>query len=201
MTRAIFIDRKHKLTRCQLLGMNQKGEPEWLVIEQGMVSKTLAAIQREDFIDHRYGMLCLEGEKLDKLTLMRILASAIVGEIKGYGFGIDDIPKFVDDMKKHQVEWPRDRVGLRFSFNPDFEHTGKYVLSVYLGCRKEEILMLEDNIEDPNDWWETIHEFCCMLEDEVGMHEPYKELELSSVDDVEIDENDLYMFNRVIRKD
>ena len=34
----------------------------------------------------------------------------------------------------------------------------------------------------------------------MGMHEPYKELELSSVDDVEIDENDLYMFNRVIRK-
>ena len=70
MTRAIFIDRKHKLTRCQLLGMNQKGEPEWLVIEQGMESKTLAAIQREDFIDHKYGMLCLEGEKLDKLILM-----------------------------------------------------------------------------------------------------------------------------------
>ena len=200
MTRAIFIDRKHKLTRCQLLGMNQKGEPEWLVIEQGMESKTLAAIQREDFIDHKYGMLCLEGEKLDMLTLMRILASAIVGEIKGYGFGIDDIPKFVDDMKKYQVEWPKDSDGLKFCFYPDFEHTGKYELTVYTGDQNGFCLTNVDDIEDPNDWMEMIREFCCMLEDEMGMDEPCKVLDLSKVDDVEIDENDLYMFNRVIRK-
>lgn len=201
MTRAIFIDREKKLTRCQLVGMNQKGEPEWLVVEQGRESRTLAAIQREDFIDRKFRMLCLEGEKLDRLTLMRILAETIEGEVRGWGFMIDDIPKFIADMKKHQVEWPKGRVGLRFKFFKGYDHKGKYGLSVSLAHSNGEVLVCADDIEDPNDWMEMIRDFCCMLEDEAGMDEPYKELELSSVDDVEIDENDLYMFNRVIRKD
>ena len=146
-------------------------------------------------------MLCLEGERLDRLTLMRILAEAIEGEIKGYGFGIDDIPKFVADMKNHQVEWPKGRVGLKFKFFKDYDHKGKYCLSVSLAHSNGEVLTNVDDIEDPNDWMEMIRDFCCMLEDELWMDEPYKELDLSYVDDVEVNEKDIYMFNRVKRKD
>ena len=201
MTRAIFIDREKKLTRCQLVGMNQKGEPEWLVVEQGRESRTLATIQREDFLDRKFRMLCLEGERLDRLTLMRILVEAIESEVRGWGFMIDDIPQFIADMKNHQVEWPKGRVGLKFKFFKDYDHKGKYSLSVSLAHSNGEVLGCVDDIEDPNDWMEMIRDFCCMLEDEAGMDEPYKELDLSYVDDVEVNEEDIYMFNRVKRKD
>lgn len=201
MTRAIFIDRHQTLTRCQLVGMNQKGEPEWLVIEQGKESKTLAAIQRGDFKDYKHRMFCIEGEKLDKLTLMRVLASAIEGEVRGYGFMIEDITDFVADMKKHHVEWPKDRIGLIFRFYRDYAHKGRYELSVSLGGTNGDILGSVDDIGDPNDWMETIRDFCYTLEDEAAMDEPYKELDISLLGDVEIDEKDLYMFNRVVRKD
>lgn len=201
MTRAIFYDRSNDLVRCQLAGMNEKGEPEWLIIEQGEKSQTLTAKQSEHTSDFRYKMLCLEGEKLDKHLLMRIMASAIVGEIRGWGFSIDDISDFVDDMKKHHVEWPQDRISLRFEFRQDSIHPGKYVLSVYLDSEKVDYLMSEENIDDPNDWMSTIDEFCCMLEDGAGMDEPHKMLVLSRLEDFELDKEKAYFFNNIRRED
>ena len=181
--------------------MNEKGEPEWLIIEQGEKSQTLTAKQRESIGNLHYKMLCLEGEKVEKLVLMRIMASAIVGEIKGWGFMLDDISAFVADMKRHHVEWPQDRISLRFEFRQDSIHPGKYVLSVYLDSEKVDYLMSEENIDDPNDWMSTIDEFCCMLEDGAGMDEPHKMLVLSRLEDFELDKEKAYFFNNIRRED
>lgn len=201
MTRAIFINRNNRLVRCQFAGLNEKGEPEWLIIEQGEKSQTLTAKQRESIGNLHYKMLCLEGEKVEKLVLMRIMASAIVGEIKGWGFMLDDISAFVADMKRHHVEWPQDRISLRFEFRQDSIHPGKYVLSVYLDSEKVDYLMSEENIDDPNDWMSTIDEFCCMLEDGAGMDEPHKMLVLSRLEDFELDKEKAYFFNNIRRED
>lgn len=201
MTRAIFINRNNRLVRCQLAGMNEKGEPEWLIIEQGEMSQTLTAKQSEHTSDFRYKMLCLEGEKLDKHLLMRIMASAIVGEIRGWGFSIDDISDFVDDMKKHHVEWPKDRIGLYFKFRQDYGHPGRYELSLYLDSEHGDLLACTDDIENPNDWLGVIDDFCCVLEDVAGMDEPYKVLVINQKHNIEFDKKKLIFFDNIRRKD
>ena len=72
---AIFYDRNNDLVRCQFAGMNEKGEPEWMVIEQGKATQTLAGIEKAEHRNLHYRLLCLEGEEVDRLTLLRIMCS------------------------------------------------------------------------------------------------------------------------------
>ena len=201
VTRAIFIDQNNELTRCQLVGMNQKGEPEWLVVEQGRESKTLAAIQREELTNRKYRMLCIEGEPLHMQTLMRVLGSALEGEARGNGFMMDGIFDFIADMRKFQVEWPKDCVSLRFRFFEKYKQPGRYGFKVIMICFNNEVATIVRDIDDPNKWLGLIREFCEMLEDDAGMDKPYKELDISSAADVEWDSDKLEFFDIVIRKD
>ena len=55
--KAIFYDRNCDLVRCQFAGMNEKGEPNWLIIEQGKPTETLAQVEKKEQCNNNYRLL------------------------------------------------------------------------------------------------------------------------------------------------
>ena len=198
--KAIFYDRNKDLVRCQFAGMNEKGEPNWLVIEQGKATVTLAETERKENCNQHYRLLCLEGEEVSELTLMRILCSFIQREIEGWGSMADDISTFMNDMVKHRVEWNKENVCLRFRISQDFEHEGKYYLSITQGVGGVYLGVVEE-ITDLDQLLELIDEFCCILEDSAHIEKVYRIADISGVDEELLSENLLSRFNRIMRKE
>lgn len=196
--KAIFYNRNKELVRCQFAGMNEKGKPEWLIIEQGKPTVTLAETEREKQRDQHYRLLCLEGEEVDELTLMAILCSFIQGELEGLNTFNDDMYHFVAAMDKHRVEWNKERISLLFRINKDFEHKGKYYLCVSRGFG-EGYLGAADAIEDLDRLLEVIEDFCYILEDEFHIDKVFKIVDISSVDENLFNEDRLNRFDRVIK--
>ena len=197
--KAIFYDRNNDLVRCQFAGMNGKGEPDWLMIEQGKPTVTLAESEREENSNQHYRLLCLEGEEVGERTLMRILCSFIQREIEGWGSMEDDLCTFVQDMIKHRVEWYRERVCLRFRISKDYEHEGKYYLSIRQGVWGVYFGTVE-GITDLDQLLELIDDFCCTLEDTVRIEKVYRIADISSVDEGLLSENLLSRFDKIMRK-
>ena len=196
--KAIFYDRNKDLVRCQFAGMNEKGKPEWLIIEQDKPTVTLAETERKEHRSQKYKLLCLEGEEVGELILLRILCSFISGEIEGWSSLSDDIYAFIKDMETHRVEWNKERIYLRFRISKDFEHEGKYCLSIYKNdhdCH----LGYADGIEDLDQLLELIDDFCSMLEDFAHIENVYKIADISGVDENLFSENLLGRFDRVIK--
>ena len=194
--KAIFYDRNCDLVRCQFAGMNEKGEPNWLIIEQGKPTETLAQVEKKEQCNNNYRLLCLEGEEVDKVTLLRIMCSFIGREMKGWGVMPEDISSFKTDMVKHQIEWDKERIGLRFSISPDYQHQGKYYLNIYLsadGC----FLGAVSEIEDLDWLLEQIDDFCCELEDAMHIEKVYRTIDIKSVDKGLFSENLLARFDEV----
>ena len=198
--KAIFYDRNKDLVRCQFAGMNEKGEPNWLVIEQGKATVTLAETERKENCNQHYRLLCLEGEEVSELTLMRILCSFIQREIEGWGSMENDICTFMNDMVKHRVVWNKENVCLRFRISQDFEHEGKYYLSITQGVGGVYLGVVEE-ITDLDKLLELIDEFCCILEDSAHIEKVYRIADISGVDEELLSENLLSRFNRIMRKE
>ena len=198
--KAIFYDRNKDLVRCQFAGMNEKGEPDWLMIEQGKPTVTLAETERKENSNQHYRLLCLEGEEVSELTLMRILCSFIQREIEGWGSMEDDICTFMNDMVKHRVVWNKENVCLRFRISQDFEHEGKYYLSITQGVGGVYLGVVEE-ITDLDQLLELIDEFCCILEDSAHIEKVYRIADISGVDEELLSENLLSRFNRIMRKE
>ena len=198
MMKAIFFDRNNDLTRCQFAGMNEKGKPEWLIIEQGKPTETLAETEKEDHCNHYYKLLCLEGEEVGMVTLMRILCSCLRGELEGWRSASDEIFDFINDMLKHQVVWSKKDVVLRFRINEDFEHEGKYHLTIYRGMNGC-FLGGFGEITDLDGVLEVIDDFCCTLEDSVGIEKVYSIVDVSNVADYQFSEQLLSRFDRVMK--
>jgi len=196
--KAIFYDRNMDLVRCQFAGMNEKGEPNWLIIEQGEPTETLAETERKEHRNQHFKLLCLEGEEVGRVTLMKILCSFIESEIEGWGELPDDIEVFVKDMIKHRVVWNKDSIGLRFRICPDYDNKGMYYLSIQLGTR-EGFLGAMDGIKDLDWLLELIDDFCCLLEDEVCIEKVNRVLEISDIDEHLFSENLLARFEVVIK--
>lgn len=194
--KAIFYDRNMDLVRCQFAGMNEKGEPNWLMIEQGEPTETLAETERKEHCNRHFRLLCLEGEEVDRMTLLRILCSFIEREIEGWGELPDDIETFVKDMIMHRVMWNKDSVGLRFRICPDYEHEGMYYLSIQLGTRGT-LLAAIDGIKDLDWLLELIDDFCCLLEDDVRIEKVHKTIEIRDIDEHLFSENLLARFDEV----
>jgi hypothetical protein len=178
--------------------MNEKGKPEWLIIEQGKPTVTLAETEREKQRDQHYRLLCLEGEVVDEQTLLTILCSFIQGELKGYNSFNEGIYHLVTAMGKHQVEWNKERISLRFRISKDYEHKGKYYLCISRGFG-EDYLGVVDAIEDLDKLLEVIEDFCFLLEDELHIDKVYKIVDISSVDENLFNEDRLSRFDRVIK--
>lgn len=196
--KAIFYDRNMDLVRCQFAGMNEKGEPNWLIIEQGEPTETLAEVERKEHRNQHFKLLCLEGEEVGRVTLMKILCSFIEREIEGWGVLPDDIEVFVKDMIKHRVVWNKNGIGLRFRICPDYDNKGMYYLSILLGTR-EGFLGAMDGIKDLDWLLELIDDFCCLLEDEVCIEKVNRVLEISDIDEHLFSENLLARFEIVIK--
>lgn len=194
--KAIFYDRNMDLVRCQFAGMNEKGEPNWLMIEQGKPTETLAETERKEHRNRHFRLLCLVGEEVSKVTLLRILCSFIEREIEGWGELPDDIETFVKDMIKHRVVWNKDGVGLHFHICPDCEHVGMYYLSIQLGTRGE-FLGAMDEIRDLDWLLELIDDFCCLLEDDAHIEKVNRVLEIRNIDEHLLSENLLARFDEV----
>lgn len=199
MEKAVFYDRYCDLVRCQFAGMNEKGKPEWLIIEQGKPTVTLAETEREEHRDNHYRLLCLEGEEVSELTLIRILCSFIQREIEGWGAMDDDICTFMNDMVKHRVEWNKENVCLRFRICRDYEHEGKYYLSITQGVGGVYLGAVEE-ITDLDELLELIDDFCCVLEDNAHIEKVYRIADISGVDEELLSENLLGRFDRIMRK-
>ena len=197
--KAIFYDRNNDLVRCQFAGMNGKGEPDWLIIEQGKPTVTLAETERKENSNQHYRLLCLESEEVGKPTLMRILCSFIQREIEGWGSMEDDLCTFVRDMIKHRVEWNRERACLCFIISKDYEHEGMFYLSIRQGVGGV-FLGTVEGITDLDQLLELIDDFCCILEDTVHIEKVYRIADISSVDEKLLSENLLSRFDRIMRK-
>ena len=178
----------------------REGEPNWLMIEQGKPTVTLAETERKENHNYRYKLLCLEGEEVSELTLMRILCSFIQREIEGWGSMEDDICTFMNDMVKHRVVWNKENVCLRFRISQDFEHEGKYYLSITQGVGGVYLGAVEE-ITDLDQLLELIDEFCCILEDSAHIEKVYRIADISGVDEELLSENLLSRFNRIMRKE
>jgi hypothetical protein len=178
--------------------MNEKGEPNWLMIEPGKPTEVLAEAERKDCCRMNYQLLCLEGEEVDEELLLRILCSFIHREIEGWSSTDKDILNFVNDMKKHRVAWNKDRIGLHFRISKDYEHEGKYSLSVRKdfndGC-----LGFADDVEDLDKLLELLDDFCSMLEDFVYIEKVVRYIDISRVDGHEFDKELLNRFDRVMK--
>ena len=195
--KAIFYDCNCNLVRCQFAGMNEKGEPNWLMIEQGKPTVTLAETERKENHNYRYKLLCLEGEEVSELTLMRILCSFIHREIEGWSSISDDIYNFAQDMIKHQVEWNKENICLRFRISKDYEHERKYYLSITQGDGGV-FLDAVDGITDLDQLLELTDDFCSLLEDFIHIEKVYRIADISDVDENLLSENLLSRFDRVI---
>ena len=196
--KAIFYDRNNDLVRCQFAGMNEKGRPDWMVIEQGKATQTLAEIEKAEHRNLHYRLLCLEGEEVNRLTLMRIMCSFIRGEIEGYSSMNNDIDRFTADMIKHQVDWNKKSIALHFRISPEYKNEGKYYLSIKQDIGGSFLGFLE-NITDLDKLLEVLDNFCCSLEDEVNLERVYSILDISSVDDYEFSEVLMGRFSEVIK--
>ena len=197
--KAIFYDRNKDLVRCQFAGMNEKGEPNWLMIEQGKPTVTLAEAEKKEHHIYRYKLLCLEGEEVSELTLMRILCSFIQREIEGWGSISDDIYNFAKDMINHQVEWNKENICLRFRISKDYGHERKYYLSITQGD-KGVFLGAVDGITDLDQLLELTDDFCSLLEDFIHIDKVYKIADISNVDENLLSENLLGRFDRIMRE-
>lgn len=198
MMKAIFYDRNKDLVRCQFAGMNEKGEPNWLMIEPGKPTVSLAETERKEHCSQKYRLLCLENEAVDELTLLRILCPFIKNEMEGWGSLCDDICYFARDMIKHRVEWNKESVCLRFRISQDCEHEEKFYLSVRLdseGCYVGGM----DAITDLDRLLEVLDDFCCMLEDGLHIEKVYRIVEICGVDIKLFSENLLSRFDRIMK--
>lgn len=196
--KAIFYDRYCDLVRCQFAGMNEKGEPNWLVIEQGKPTKTLTDTEKEDHRDYRYRLLCVEGEEVNELTLLRILCSMIQGELEGWRKLSDDILRFMKDMTKHRVEWNRENICLRFRISQGFDEKGKYYVSVNNGAN-DQFLGAVGEVTDLDQLLEILDDFGGMLEDFVHIEKVNKIIDIRGLDEHLFSEFLLGRFDRVIK--
>lgn len=194
--KAIFYDRNCDLVRCQFAGMNEKGEPNWLIIEQGKPTETLAEVEKNEHCNNHYRLLCLEGEEVDKVTLLRILHSFIGREVEGWGEMPEDICNFKNDMVKHQIEWDKEKTGLRFSIHPNYQHQEKYYLSTYLNTDRCFVGAVSE-ITDLDWLLELIDDFCCELEDMFHIEKVYRTIDIKGVDKGLFSENLLARFDEV----
>ena len=107
---AFIIDSKQKIYRCHFAGVNEKGEPQWVTIDQGKEPQTLGRIGRECCYDPQFKVLCVEGENPSQLTLMRILASTIKDEMRGDEFAGDGVMRLIRNMDRHDIAWSKEKL-------------------------------------------------------------------------------------------
>ena len=198
MMKAIFYDRYCDLVRCQFVGMNEKRKPEWLIIEQGKPTVTLAEIEKEEHRDEHYRLLCVEGDEVQETTLLKVLCSMIQGELEGWRKLSDDMCRFVKDMITHRVEWNRENICLRFRICNDFDDMEKYYVSITNGDN-ERYLGAAGAIPDLDQLLEILDDFCGMLEDFVHIEKVNKVIDIRGLDEHLFSEYLLGRFDRVIK--
>lgn len=197
--KAIFYDRNAKLHRCHFAGIIENGQPEWLLVEQGLKTITLSECEKEAGKNPYYRLLCVEGEQPRTQILLQIIGSFLKTDIEEDEPIFRNVEDFLDDLDKHQVSWEKKGIRLVFHVNPMWVEEGKYSLCVELGFGGREPLVYVNRIEDLDDMMEKIDDFCCQLEDSFHYEVEYKSLNINKEIDHEFDRVYLDMFDAVYR--
>ncbi len=173
---AIFYDRNFKLHRCHFAGINEKGEPNWLLMEQGQKTVTLPAKGRPGEKDPQYKLLCIEGEQVRPATLLQMLSSYLKSQIAGFGDLYYGVSNLICEMSKKQVTWGKEIDHLVFSVRLDWARPDKYYLC--FGCDDHDDNQLIWDISDLDKLMEVLDDFICQLEECLNMDIAKKTLKL-----------------------
>ena len=164
---AFFYDRNFKLHRCHFTGINEMGEPMWLLIEQGQTAVTLQAKGRPGEKDPQYKLLCIEGEQVRPATLLQMLSSYLKPQLDGFGEMYSGVSSLIREMMKKQVIWGKEIDYLDFDIRLDSFRAGKYSLCVGCGDYGDKQYIWE--ISDLEKLMEVLDDFICQLEECLNM--------------------------------
>lgn len=194
---AIFYDRDLELHRCHFAGMNEKGEPNWLIIEQGKKTVTLDETEKGNNNAHEYKLLCVEGEKVASLALLKMMRTLVDIKKNSNDVFYKSARQFVKKLLKYQIEWEKTVDTFCVYLNNDCLQPGKYAICICCDTLWHETLVNVGELDDlilTIGWAEDI---ICMMENTLKMDIKEKILEISSNIDRESIKDYLYEYNKI----
>ena len=94
-----------QMHKCMFAGLDNEGQPQWLIVNQGSEVMTLSDYQGDVIDGEEINLLCLEGEKVESTTMALLLGAVL----QSYG---PDIPGLLHEtleaLKRWNVAWRRD---------------------------------------------------------------------------------------------
>lgn len=112
---------------CQLVGMNECGEPQLVVTTPGVPVTSLKTFMDDAEIRKMY-YLCDEGQKLSSLRVVRVLSPIIKFMDQNF------LENLIDDMKRFRLKWSKEPVKITAipSKSADKDEESPYSLQIVL---------------------------------------------------------------------
>ena len=114
------------LHRCMFAGLDAEGRANWVTIDPCEKSQTVRELEDEyglGELDLR--LLCIEGEKADSLSIVKMLGLSIEDNIHAG----ERLKERMDTLKVLGVTWNHDPVDLKFEIKTNAEGKYYYVIN------------------------------------------------------------------------
>ena len=202
MTKAYFFDSLcGSVYRCMFAGLDENGHAQWVNITPGEEARTLDdMVIDEDLGETRFKLLSLEGELAQPEIIAKVLGRVMECPIDELS---KDFVCSIRQMKQLGVKWDKEPLTLEirvFENSIKSDRQGKYSFWVQDNKGIFTILADIDGFSELDVLFEWIRTYLMSLEKNAEIPIVAKVLRIDNRLRREVSENDLEMFNHIIKE-
>ena len=161
-----------QLHKCLFLGLDNKRQAQWLMVDQGKEVMTLREFQESASSGNDVLLLCLKGEKVESSTMALLLGAVL----QSYGPDVYGMMlNTLDTLKKWNVTWQRKplQMGGRLQEYVDSIKERK-CFRFYIDCKEAGFVAEADAFDTIDEMMEFLYHFYAALECEAGIKVTWK---------------------------
>lgn len=196
MNKVFFFEREGgRVHKCLFAGLDNSGMPQWIMVDQGDEMMTLEEYMKCNLLKNEdMRVLCLEGEKLESVTMAMLLGAVL----QGYPCDIvGALSEAVATVRHMGFEWRREKVKMRVHMREYFDDVVNarcFCFEAYCGCGME---IENDCFKTPEDMLKTLQSYYDVMNVEAGI-----DLEVIGYTDIEdlqdhMDQENVAMFSKI----
>lgn len=196
MKRAILFEKDGGyLHKCMFAGLDNEGNAQWVMTDQGDEMMTLSQYRKYNLLDDdEMLLLCMEGEKVESKTMSMFLGAVI----RGYRFNTSFLSERIETLRRWGISWRREPLRMTVSVMGYWDDDRGcqcyrfYILEENLG-----VVADADNFDSVDALMDFVFEYFSVLEFEAAVTVTSKRLDADSEVLETMRKEDLRMFDNV----
>ena len=193
MTKGIFYESNGGyLHKCLFAGLDNKGNAQWVVVDQGMDSMTLSDYLKYNLLDDsQMLLLCMEGEKVESKTMSLLLGAVI----RDYGNDVSALSERIRTLRRWGVTWHHEPLRMAVNVMEYRDATNRYFYHLFIKEESMGVVAETEEFDSVEALMDFVFEYFSALECEAAITVTSKRLEAEPEVWEEMRKEDLAMFD------